>query len=275
MAHVAPAIGRAWGPSCGPHASLPPSGPTVYSRRVGIHIGTSGWSYDHWNGVLYPPGTSAARRLDVYTSEFPTVELNASFYRWPAPGTFAGWRERVPPGFLLSAKAPRWLTHGRRLASPEQWIERIAASWHQLGDKRAILLVQLPADFERDDERLRYFLTAMPSWIRVAVEWRHPSWNDEAVFRLLEEHGAASCVMSGANLPCVLRATAEVVYVRMHGPDHDHLYAGSYSDADLGWWAERVREWERAGHDVFVYFNNDGEGHAVRNARTLSRFLTG
>jgi uncharacterized protein YecE (DUF72 family) len=101
------------------------------------------------------------------------------------------------------------------------------------------------------------------------VEFRHPSWHDEAVFALLEQHGAAYCVMSGARLPCVLRATAGHVYVRMHGPDPEHLYAGSYSDADLWWWSERLREWGAAGHEVFVYFNNDGAGHAVRNADTL------
>lgn len=240
---------------------------------MGIHIGTSGWSYDHWDGVLYPPGLPARRRLDAYTARFPTVELNASFYRWPQPESFASWRDRLPDGFLLSAKAPRWLTHGRRLLHPEDWIERIAASWHALGDRRAVLLVQLPPDLERDDARLAYFLTAVPSWIRVAVEWRHPSWDDEGVYRLLEDHGAALCVMSGANLPCVLRATSDTVYVRMHGPDHERLYAGSYSDADLSWWADRVREWRDAGKDVFVYFNNDGDGHAVRNAETLTALL--
>jgi uncharacterized protein YecE (DUF72 family) len=107
----------------------------------------------------------------------------------------------------------------------------------------------------------------------VAVEFRHPSWNDEEVFRLLERHNAAYCIMSGAQLPCILRATAPFVYVRMHGPDDSHLYGGSYSDTDLSWWADRIREWDSSGRDVFVYFNNDGEGHAVRNALTLRHFL--
>jgi uncharacterized protein YecE (DUF72 family) len=105
--------------------------------------------------------------------------------------------------------------------------------------------------------------------MRLAVELRHPSWHDDAVFQLLERHRAAYCVMSGAHLPCVLRATAPFVYVRMHGPSRDHLYAGSYTDTDLRWWADRVHEWEHAGRDVFVYFNNDGGGHAVRNAESL------
>ena len=240
---------------------------------MAIHIGTSGWSYDHWHGVLYPPGVAPRDRLAHYTGAFGTVELNASFYRWPREASFRSWRRRLPDGFHFSVKAPRGLTHAKRLYAPEVWVQRIAAGWHELGPRRAVLLVQLPPDQARDDARLGYFLGLLPPWMRVAVELRHPSWNDEAVFGMLERHGVASCVMSGAGLPCVLRATAPFVYVRLHGPDHDHLYAGSYSDADLWWWAERIREWEGGGRDVFAYFNNDGDGNAVRNAATLRHML--
>jgi uncharacterized protein YecE (DUF72 family) len=236
-------------------------------------IGTSGWSYDHWSGVLYEPGLPAARRLDAYIGAFDTVELNASFYRWPRPAIFASWRRRLPPGFAMVVKAPRGLTHARRLYEPEAWIERIRAGWRELGPVARMLLVQLHPKHERDDARLDWFLGAMPRDIPVAVEFRHPSWHVDEVFRILERHGAAYCVMSGAHLPCILRATAHTVYVRFHGPSHDHLYAGSYSDADLRWWADRIREWEGAGHEVLAYFNNDGEGHAVRNAWTLRSFL--
>ncbi|MGY2745083.1 DUF72 domain-containing protein [Arthrobacter sp. UYCu723] len=238
-----------------------------------LHVGTSGWSYDHWEGVLYPPGLPARDRLAHYTDRFSTVELNASFYRWPREASFASWRRRLPEGFLLSVKAPRGLTHGRKLYSPEVWVERIIRCWHELADKRAVLLVQLPPDFARDDARLDYFLTAMPEWIRIAVELRHPSWDHAEVYALLERHRAAYCVMSGAGLPCILRATAPFVYVRLHGPDQEHLYGGSYSDDDLRWWADRVSEWRAAGKDVFMYFNNDGAGNAVRNAATLRVML--
>jgi uncharacterized protein YecE (DUF72 family) len=238
-----------------------------------VHIGTSGWSYPHWDGVLYPPGTTPARRRDVYVERFGTVELNASFYRWPPERTFAGWRERLPEGFLMCVKAPRGLTHARRLAEPEQWAERIADRWRALGPKAGMLLAQLHPAHERDDARLDAFLGALHPAIPVAVEFRHASWHVDPVFAILERHGAAYCVMSGARLPCILRATARTVYVRMHGPDAEHLYGGSYSDADLAWWADRIREWEAAGHEVLAYFNNDGEGHAVRNARTLRSFL--
>lgn len=189
-----------------------------------LRIGTSGWSYDHWQGVLYEPGLPTAKRLAAYAAEFDTVELNASFYRWPRDTTFTGWRTRLPPGFELAVKAPRGLTHGRRLYSPEPWPERIRNAMHALGDRRGPLLVQLPPDLERDDARLDYFLGTLPDWMRVVVEPRHPSWFDEGVYTLLE-------------------------------------------------WADRIREWQGQGLDVSAYFNNDGDGHAVRNARTLSRLL--
>jgi len=241
---------------------------------VTIRIGTSGWSYDHWHPELYPPGLPAAGRLSRYADVFPTVELNSSFYRWPGPAAFRSWRDRLPDGFRLSVKAPRGLTHARRLYAPETWLQRIRAGWHELGGRRAVLLVQLPPTQPRDDIRLAYFLRQVPVWIRVAAEFRHPSWHCEETFSLLEEHQAAYCVMSGAGLPCVLRATTDFVYLRMHGPDHRYLYAGSYPDADLTWWADRIREWSLAGRDVFVYFNNDGDANAVRNARRLQALLS-
>ena len=237
------------------------------------HIGTSGWSYDHWEGVLYRPGLPQRERLAQYVQAFDTVELNASFYRWPRPAVFASWRRRLPDGFEMAVKAPRGLTHARRLFEPEPWIERITAGLHELAGRRGPLLVQLPPTMERDDERLDWFLARLPGWMHPAVEFRHPSWNVEAVFDLLEQHRAAYCVMSGAGLPCVLRATADLVYVRLHGPDDHSLYGGSYSDAALAWWADRIREWEAQGRRVFAYFNNDGEGHAVRNAQTLRTAL--
>ena len=240
---------------------------------MGIHIGTSGWSYDHWNGVLYPPGLPAADRLQHFTARFQTVEVNSTFYRWPPEATFARWHQRLPEGFLLTVKAPRGLTHGARLYAPERWLARMEAGLRLLGPHRGVLLVQLPPAFEYDLPRLDYFLQRLPPWQKTAVELRHPSWNREEVFALLEAQGTAYCMMSGARLPCVLRATASFVYVRLHGPDPEYLYAGSYSDDSLHWWAERLREWQAMDKEVFAYFNNDGEGHAVRNADTLRWIL--
>jgi uncharacterized protein YecE (DUF72 family) len=239
-----------------------------------LHVGTSGWSYDHWEGIVYPPRAPQRERLDYYVRRFQTVEVNATYYRWPADTVFAGWRERTPEGFRLTVKAPRGLTHVARLQRPEEWLARVEDGLRELREKLGVLLVQLPPSLEYDYPLLDYFLEKTPSWIPTAVEFRHPSWHQqEETFALLERHGAAYCVMSGAHLPCILRATAPFVYVRLHGPDPNHLYGGSYSDEDMRWWAERIREWGAQGRAAWAYFNNDWEGNAVRNAETLLRLF--
>lgn len=238
-----------------------------------FRIGTSGWSYDHWHGVLYSPDLPPRERLAVYTDHYRTVEINSTFYRWPAPRTFASWRRRLPDGFVMAVKAPRGLTHGARLYAPERWIARIATGLHELRGRRGPLLVQLPPAQSRDLPRLDYFLAHLPPWLRVACEFRHPSWHDDETFALLERHNAAYCVMSGAGLPCILRATSGTVYVRLHGPDRQYLYAGSYPEADLQWWAARLREWAAQGRTVHAYFNNDGAGNAVRDSMRLRQIL--
>lgn len=241
--------------------------------NMAIHIGTSGWSYDHWVDLVYPRKASSLERLDAYARRFHTVEVNYTYYRWPADETFATWRERAPEGFLFSAKASRGITHFGRLHQPERWLEKMGNGLARLEDRMGVLLFQLPPGFAYDWERLRYFLQVLPRWYRSSIEFRHASWDREEVYQLLEEHEVAYCVMSGAGLPCILRATAPFVYVRLHGPDPHHLYGGSYSDNDLRWWADRLREWGAQGRDVWAYFNNDGGGNAIRNAETLRGFL--
>ena len=239
-----------------------------------VYIGTSGWSYDHWEGVLYPQGLPTRERLGVYLPRYNTVEVNSTFYRWPGERTFSYWEAQLPHGFLMTVKAPRGLTHGKRLYAPEEWLRTVEKGLDRLQAHRGVLLVQLPPAFAYDFARLAYFLECLPDGLRVAMEFRHPSWHCEEVFTLLERKGTAYCIMSGAQLPCILRATAAFVYVRLHGPDSSALYGGSYSDNDLGWWADRIREWRSMGKDVFAYFNNDGGGNAVRNADTLRRMLS-
>ena len=164
----------------------------------------------------------------------------------------------------------------KKLYSPEVWVDRIAASWHELHDRRAVLLVQLPPTMERDDARLGWFLDRLPWWVPVAVEMRHPSWHDEEVFDLLERHGAAYCVMSGAGLPCVLRATAPVRVravaraVARLAVRRLVLRRRTCRGGPIGSASGR-----RSGREVYAYFNNDGDGNAVRNARRLRELLRG
>ena len=241
---------------------------------MAVLIGTSGWSYDHWVGILYPKSASSLERLDAYARRFQTVEVNNTFYRWPKDEVFSTWSERTPHGFVFSAKASRGLTQFRKLNDPVPWLERMEAGLSRLGGKRGVTLYQLPPHFPRDLERLDCFLDLVPSGHRLAIEFRHPSWDVEETFAILERHGTAYCVMSGANLPCVLRATADFVFVRLHGPDPTRMYAGSYAENDLRWWAGRIGEWRMQGRDVYAYFNNDGYGHAVRNALQLKELTS-
>jgi uncharacterized protein YecE (DUF72 family) len=239
---------------------------------MGVYIGTSGWSYDHWEDIVYPSGTKARERLDYYLKWFSTVELNSSFYHWPLDRVFASWAERLPSEFILTVKAPRNLTHFQRLYKPEYWMRRIEKSLGYLDGKLGVLLVQLPPSFDVDYPRLEYFLKIAPSILNMALEFRHPNWHIPETFQMLEHHEKAYCVMSGQNLPCVLKATTDFVYIRLHGPD-DPSKGGSYSEDDLQWWSDRIREWEQMGKEVYAYFNNDFAGHAVRNAFRLRELV--
>ena len=171
----------------------------------------------------------------------------------------------------MSVKAPRGLSHGRRLYRPETWTPRLVSCWHELADRRGVLLVQLPPDQERDDDRLDYFLRGLPTWLQVAVELRHPSWHTDPVFDLLSRHGAAYVVMSGARLPCILRATSTTVYLRLHGSPRP--YWSSYEDPLLAALARLMRQAEAEAEEVWCIFDNTAGGSAVANALQLSRYL--
>jgi uncharacterized protein YecE (DUF72 family) len=240
----------------------------------GVRIGTSGWTYQHWAGRFYPDGLAASHWRDYYAGRFDTAELNASFYRWPGVKPFERWRESLPDGFRLSVKASRWLSHGHRLHDPDgTWAGRLADAVRALGDRAGIVLVQLPGDFERDDDRLEAFLGGLPGEVRVALELRHPSWDHDEVAALLERHRAAYVVTHGTGLHTVLRVTAPFVYCRWHGPTDQPLYAGGYSPAELEEWAGRIEGWLSSGHEVWGYFDNDGSAHAPRDAESLLALL--
>lgn len=246
-----------------------------YRRGMDVRIGTSGWTYRHWRGTFYPQGLRIADQLDHYTERFRTVELNGSHYRWPADSTVEAWRERLPAGFEMAVKASRYLTHYRKLNEPQDWVERIVHTLDLLGDHAGPLLLQLPANLHRDDDRLAGFLGLLPERVRVAVEVQHESWLDEDVFDLLDRHGAGFVVSVIAGREPVLRATGRLAYVRFHNADPDWRYGGSFSDAELSPWVKRLRELTGAdaagARPAYVYFNNDNHGHAAFNALTLRR----
>ena len=235
-------------------------------------VGTSGWTYQHWKGVFYPAGVAQRRWLEFYARHFDTVEVNASFYRLPTQGTFAGWCQRTPEHFRFCAKASRLITHLHRL-------KNVGPAWglfwdhaQALGEKLACILVQLPPGLPAHPERLEEFCRLLPGTVRFAFEFRHGSWFSESIYRILAEHGHALCQASSPGHPGPEVATAPFAYLRMHGGPS--IEQSDYSRPELQTWGERIRDMLGQGRDVYVYFNNDPRGYAVFNAQYLRSLVS-
>jgi uncharacterized protein YecE (DUF72 family) len=182
-----------------------------------VRIGTSGWVYNHWRGVLYPADLSAREWFATYAAVFDTVEINNSFYRLPSLATFTAWREQAPPGFLYAVKASRFLTHMKKLKDPEEPVRRFFERATQLGPTLGPALYQLPPHWQVNRERFAHFLAALPPGYVHVVEFRDASWLIEEVFVLLEQHQVVHCLHDMPPLTIPLRLTAPTVYVRFHG----------------------------------------------------------
>ena len=231
------------------------------------YIGTSGWVYPHWRGSFYPPALAQSEWLGFYASQFPTVEINNSFYRLPSERAFDGWRDRSPPNFRYAVKASRFITHIRRLKDVAEPLQTFLGRARRLGDKLGPVLYQLPPSMRRDDERLEGFLSLLPPGISHVVEFRHGSWLEADVFDMLRRHNVALCVFDMPGLSCPLLATADCAYIRFHGSSD--MYSSRYSDAELEEWASRIGGLARGVKTVYIYFNNDAGGFAIENARTI------
>lgn len=245
------------------------SGPA--RKRGPIRIGTSGWSYSHWRGRVYPEGMPGDERLAFYASELNTVEIDSTFYRLPSKAAVEGWRRAVPSGFVFAVKASRYVTHMKKLKDPERSTARFFEAIGSLGEKLGPVLFQLPPRWRVNRDRLATFLAAMPAGRRYAVEFRDPSWYCDPVMDALEAREAALCIhdFQGSSSPMV--ATSDFVYVRLHGVGE--MYAGRYGTRRLQRWAGRISDWADQGRDVHVYFNNDANGHAFDDARALRSML--
>ena len=242
-------------------------------------IGCSGWNYKSWRGRFYAAELPSSRWLNYYTSVFDTVEINNTFYRLPEKSTFAAWRKQMPPGFLVSVKASRFLTHIKRLKDPEEPVDRLFSRAKALGPRLGPVLYQLPPNFFRNEvnvERLEIFLDALPCRInRRAVdhvfEFRHPSWYVDATYELLDRHKATMCLHDKRDSAIFEPLVGPIAYVRFHGTSGH--YAGSYPDERLARWADTLAEQWRRGRQVYGYFNNDPDAVATENARTLRTHL--
>ncbi|MGW6979663.1 DUF72 domain-containing protein [Streptomyces sp. NPDC054932] len=240
---------------------------------MAVFVGTSGWQYRDWSGVLYPSDRPQRLWLEEYTRHFPTVELNNAFYRLPSPETFAQWRARTPPGFVMAVKASRFLTHVKRLRDPQEPVRRLMEHAAPLGDRLGPVLLQLPPTLRADPPALDACLASFPTGTRIAVEPRHESWWTADVRSVLVGRGAALCWADRRSRPVTpLWRTADWGYVRFH--EGRSRPAPRYGPAALRSWAKRIADtWPRDA-DVFAYFNNDAGGAAVADARSFSG-LTG
>src|SRR5215469_16655760 len=183
-----------------------------------VHIGTSGWHYKHWMGPFYPPKMPHGNMLRFYTEHFDTVEINHSFYRFPATTAIETWCRETPASFRFAVKASRYVTHNRKLNDPKETVEKFMNVVEKLGRRLGPILFQLPPGWKLNLARLESFLSGLPQPHRYAFEFRNPTWNVADVCHLLRRHNVAYCIYELAGFQSPIEVTADFAYVRLHGP---------------------------------------------------------
>ena len=239
-----------------------------------LFIGTSGFSYPHWEkGVFYPENWPRSKKLEYYCQHFKTVELNNPFYRLPQKTAFLSWEKRAPEDFLFAVKVSRFISHVKKLADcQEPWkifLERAL----NLKEKLGPFLFQLPPGWKKDAKRLRDFIEMLkknsPKNLRFAFEFRNETWCDKEIYKILKEKNCAWVVVDSPHWPKREEITADFVYIRMHGSQV--LFSSKYTKEELSSLAQKIKNWLEEKLDVYCYFNNDAHGYAIENARELLR----
>lgn len=240
-------------------------------KKREIFVGTSGFYYDGWRGIFYPENLKKEKMLSYYAERFSTVEINSTFYHLPKEKTARRWHDRVGTSFVFSVKGSRYITHRRKLKDVKDSLELFYRSIQGLRRKIGAILFQLPPSLRRDNELLRSFLELLDRRRRHVLEFRHESWFETGVYEILRSFGAAFCAQSHPRLPEDFERTSDFLYIRFHGVPK--LYTSNYSDAELERWADRIAEASGGTASVYCYFNNDVDGHAVRNAEKMREIL--
>jgi uncharacterized protein YecE (DUF72 family) len=236
-------------------------------------IGTSGWVYPGWRRHLYADAP-VRRWLEIASRTFSALEINGSFYTQIKPATYERWRTETPPDFRFALKGHRFVTHYKRLRDCSSSVGLLRDQAAGLADKLGAVVWQLPSNFAANADRLADFIRALAIWpIRHSIEFRHASWFTPETAAQLRAANIAVCLSDAPDFPLWNEVTADFVYVRLHG--HTRKYASSYSPQSLATWARSTERWLREGRDVHVYFDNDAEGHAVRNALDLRALVEG
>jgi uncharacterized protein YecE (DUF72 family) len=240
-----------------------------------LFIGSSGWSYKHWSGIFYPENLKPDKYLEYYTTRFSCVELNSCFYHLPLKKTVDGWINRTPDSFKFCPKLSRYITHQMRLYDVDEALTKFFSLFEGMKEKLGPVLVQLPPGLSFDEPRIVYFLELLKqqyNQYHYALEIRNKTWINDRFFDLLSHYGAAFVIAdSGKRYPYYETVTTDFVYLRLHG--REQLYASDYSENDLQQYAERIAVWLNDGKKVWVFFNNDFHGYAVKNAERLKEIL--
>jgi len=209
--------------------------------------------------------------LSFYASQFTTVELNNSFYRLPSQKAFSTWHDSTPDNFVFAVKVSRFITHMKRLRNLGSAVENFLSQAASLKEKLGPLLYQLPPNMKRNDELLDNLLYTLPSEYQHVIEFCHKSWIDEKVFDILRRQGVGLCVFDMPGFSCPLVATSDFAYIRLHGSEG--LYSSAYTDEELTQWADRIAGLGQRIKASYIYFNNDAEAFAVKNAIKLRNLL--
>ena len=222
-------------------------------------VGTSGFSYKEWLGRFYPEKLPASDMLRYYAQHFGTVEINNTFYRMPAESMLESWTQQVPESFMFTLKAPRRITHDKRLREIEADVAEFARRAGVLGNKLGVLLFQLPPNLKKDLVRLQNLLSLVPKDTRAALEFRNDSWQDQEVYEMLRANGAMLCVTDTDEGDTPFVSTSDYGYVRLRRTHYD--------DAELGAWVERIAAQPLAR--TYVYFMHEDEALGTRFGQRL------
>jgi uncharacterized protein YecE (DUF72 family) len=229
-----------------------------------LYVGTSGWQYRHWRKVFYPEKLAQRSWLPYFAERFMTVEVNNTFYNLPERSVFESWRRSTPADFVFALKMSRFLTHLKRLHDPGEPVHRFMQNARGLGSKLGPVLFQLPPRFGARLDLLEAALRLMPKDVRVCVEFRDESWFTDETRALLENHGVALCLADTPRRKQPAWRTADWGFVRFHEGRGSH--PPGYERDVLQRWIERLASMYPGGEDVYVYFNNDARGYAIRDA---------
>lgn len=232
-----------------------------------ILVGTSGYNYPEWKGSFYPADLSAAKMLPYYASKFRTVEINYTFYRMPTSKIVAGWAAQVPPEFQFTLKAPKRITHDKRLRAADvaDALRGFVSVAGELGPQLAALLFQLPPNFKKDIVLLNEFLSLLPPRTKAAFEFRNASWLDDEVFDALRARNIALCIADSEARQTPAIATADYAYLRLRDE--------GYGDADIAKWTDTAKQLNATCADVFVYFKHEDEGKGAAFGQQMLRNL--